>query len=396
MTDTPDKKTILFLSTTSGPGGAERMISTLSAALNAKQFRVIVGLFRQGWLQEQCESLQVETRIIPLEGVFHHRWFKRCLQLIREERVAVVHAHEFSAIVYGSLVARLTAIPFVGTIHGKNYYWERVRRRLAYRWASRYGQLVAVSEDLKKFVIEKVGIQDSRIQVIYNGVEPAATVQPEEVTRCREELGFGTDDIVIGAVGSLYPVKGHRYLLDAMPEVLAQHPRARLLIIGRGPLEDSLRAQADRLGIKDRVRFLGLRHDVPRLLAMMDLFVLPSLSEGLSLALLEAMAAGKPVVATRVGGNPELVKSGRTGLLVQPNDPVALATNISTLLSDPAKILEYGEHGRERVLACFGMDKMVDGYSRLYSTLTGCNGAGCEVQDPQNMSEVSSLVRRAS
>jgi glycosyltransferase involved in cell wall biosynthesis len=128
----------------------------------------------------------------------------------------------------------------------------------------------------------------------------------------------------------------------------------------------------------------------------MDLFVLPSLSEGLSLALLEAMAAGKPVVATRVGGNPELVKSGRTGLLVQPNDPVALATNISTLLSDPAKILEYGEHGRERVLACFGMDKMVDGYSRLYSTLTGCNGAGCEVQDPQNMSDVSSLVRRAS
>src|SRR5262245_25285748 len=131
------KITVLHLSTSSGPGGAERMISSLTAALNEGQFRIVVGLFRHGWLQAECERLGVETCVVPLGGPFHLKWFAKCLALVRLENVQLIHAHEFSAILYGWIISRLARIPFVGTIHGKNYFWEKWRRRVAYRLIAR-------------------------------------------------------------------------------------------------------------------------------------------------------------------------------------------------------------------------------------------------------------------
>lgn len=373
MTARIEKPTVLHLSTSSGPGGAERVISTLSAVLNRDQCRVIVGLFRPGWLQTECERLGVETLVTPLSGPFHFRWFVGCLQLIRREKVALIHAHEFSAIVYGWIVARIAGLPFVGTIHGKNYFWEKWRRRFAYRVVSRSGHLVAVSEDLKRFVVNKVGIPDARVRVIHNGVAPSGAVSDEETDRCRAELGIGTGDLVIGTVGSLYPVKGHQYLLDAMPAVFRSYPNAVLLLVGRGDLEVSLKEQARRVGIEERVRFLGMRQDVPRLLSVMNVFVLPSLSEGLSVALLEAMASGKPVVATRVGGSPELVEHGQTGFLVQPEDVRDLAANLMKLLSDPGMMRQFGQQGAERVRQHFSMAAVASRYRDLYWECIGPN-----------------------
>jgi glycosyltransferase involved in cell wall biosynthesis len=366
MTAGVERPTILFLSTSSGPGGAERVISTLAAALNQERMRVVVGLFRPGWLQTECERLQVETRIIPLAGPFHSRWFLGCLQLIRSEKVDLVHAHEFSAIIYGWIVSRLAKIPFVGTVHGKNYFWEKVRRRLAYRLVARTGRLIAVSEDLKRFIVEKVRVPASQIQVIYNGVKPAIPVDGGEVERVRTELDIKPGDLVIGTVGSLYPVKGHQYLLDAMPTVLRKHPNSVLLLVGRGELDVSLKEQAKRLGIEGRVRFLGMRQDVAILLALMDLFVLPSLSEGLSMALLEAMTAGKPVVATSVGGNPELVERGKTGFLVRSMDSKDLADNLIEVLDNESSMKRFGQAGATRVLDQFSLSGMIKGYQELY------------------------------
>lgn len=366
MSPQPLKQTILHLSTTSGPGGAERVISSLAASLNRGPRRAIVGLFRPGWLQTECERLGVETIIMPLSGPLHFGWFLDCLRLIRREQVALIHAHEFSAIVYGWLVSRIARIPFIGTIHGKNYFWEKTRRRLAYRIIARTGTLVAVSEDLKRFVTEKVGIPAGLIRVIYNGVTPGPPVSDAEVGRCRSELGIQADDRVFGAVGSLYPVKGHTFLLDAMPAILQRFPNTVLIIAGRGELEVLLKDQAKRLGIEEKVRFLGMRQDIPRLLALMDVFVLPSLSEGLSMALLEAMAAGKPVVATRVGGNPELVQQGQAGLLVRSQDAGGLADALIVLLGDPIALRRFGEAGAERVREDFSTDRMAEQYRRLY------------------------------
>lgn len=370
MSTQPPKQTILHLSTTSGPGGAERVISSLSASLNTGRRRVVVGLFRPGWLQTESERLGVETIIMPLSGPLHLGWFLNCLRLIRRERIALIHAHEFSAIVYGWIVSRLARIPFTGTIHGKNYFWEKARRRAAYRIIARTATLVAVSEDLKRFVVEKIEIPADRIKVIYNGVTPSPQMSDAEIERCRSELGIQTGDRVLGTVGSLYPVKGHTFLLDAMPTVLERFPNTVLIIAGRGQLEVLLKDQAKRLGIEHNIRLLGMRQDIPRLLALMDVFVLPSLSEGLSMALLEAMAAGKAIIATRVGGNPELVEEGKTGMLVTAEDATELAASLITMLEEPTTMHFFGRIGAVRVQQQFSTHRMSNQYADLYSAST--------------------------
>ncbi len=369
MTAGEHKTTVLHLSTSSGPGGAERVISSLASALNQQNYRVIVGLFRPGWLQGECERLGVETKLMPLPGGLQVGWFRDCLGLVREEKVALIHAHEFSAVVLGWVVARIANVPFVGTIHGKNYYWEKFRRRLAYQIVSRYGQLVVVSEDLKRFVSQRVGIPESRLQVIYNGVESSAVGSDASSQACRAELELPEGSPVIGTVGSLYPVKGHRYLFDALPAVLTRYPGLVLLMVGRGELEAILKEQAARLGIEQHVRFLGMRNDVQRLLSVMDVFVLPSLSEGLSMALLEAMVAGKAVVATKVGGNSELIDHGRTGFLVSPENPIDLADQLIKLLDGPDLITKFGRAGAELVQRRFSKAEMIARHQALYASL---------------------------
>lgn len=364
-------KTILLLSTSSGPGGAERMISILACSLERLGFRVIVGLFRSGWLKEQCESRGVSVRVLPIRGALGWMWFRDCARLVSQEKISLIHAHEFSAIVYGWVIACLAGLPFVGTIHGKNYFWEKLRRRLAYQLIGRSGRLIAVSEDLRRFVIDKIWLPERNVRVIYNGVHTSPPVNGSEIVTGRRDLCLGDDALVIGAVGSLYQVKGHQYLLDAMPAVLIQHPEAVLLLVGRGDLEDSLKNQAMQLGVDKQVRFLGMRDDIPKLLAIMDVFVLPSLSEGLSLALLESMAAGKPAVATRVGGNVELVVDRETGLLVESKDPGALAAALCTLLGNGAMREEFGQKAAIRVRESFGAQRMADNYQRLYCNLWG-------------------------
>ena len=345
------------------------MISTLAAALNQDQMRVIVGLFRPGWLQTECERLGVGTVVIPMTGVLGLQWFLGYWRLIRKERVALIHGHEFSAIVCGWILAKMAGVPLVATVHGKNYFWEKWRRRVAYRIVGWYGSMVAVSADLKRFIYDKVGVAEGRVQVIYNGVPPAQMVTEEEVQTCKAELAIVGRYPVLGVVGSLYPVKGHRFLISAMPEIIRRWPGAVLLVVGRGELEALLKAQAEQLGIGANIRFLGMRQDVPRLLSVLDAFVLPSLSEGLSLALLEAMASGKPVVATAVGGNPELVDQGQTGLLVRSEDAGSLATKLVELLQDPLMMQRFSEQGAKRVRQLFSLEQMVIQYRGLYVSL---------------------------
>jgi glycosyltransferase involved in cell wall biosynthesis len=361
-----DKSTIFFLSSSSGPGGAERILAKLAASIDGERFRCVVGLFRSGWLQEECHRQGVATHMLPSPGSFDPGWVRTCLKFVHQQRIALIHSHEFDANVHGALVARLAGIPQIATIHGKHYYWEKPRRRFAYRLVSRWAKMVTVSEDLRRFVSTKVGIPPERLLTVYNGVELLPDVDSSAVALLRKELGIAGDDRVLGTVGSLYPVKGHRFFLEALPQVFQTCPRSTVLIVGRGELESSLKDQAKRLGLQDRVLFLGLRQDIPRLLAVMDVFVMPSLSEGLSIALLEAMAARKAVIATSVGGNPELVRHGETGYLVSPENSADLGAALSTLLSDPDKIRAFGQAGRTRVESDFSLTTMVSRYEALY------------------------------
>jgi glycosyltransferase involved in cell wall biosynthesis len=183
----------------------------------------------------------------------------------------------------------------------------------------------------------------------------------------REELGLGRDDRLVLAVGNLYPVKGHRYLVAALGLLHARHPRLHVAIAGRGDEAQGLRLQAVRLGVGDRVHLLGLRDDVPALLAAADAFVLPSLSEGLPMALLEAMFAGQPIAASDVGEIGSALARGEAGLLAPPGDAAALAANLDRLLSDPGYAQHLGEHAARRANAEYGIATMVDRYAACYT-----------------------------
>lgn len=359
-------KTILFLSTSSGPGGAEQVISNLAASLDPAKYRGVLCVFRPGWIQERSQARGVPTYVIPTQGMTDWRWACRFRDLLKGEQVDLIHAHEFDANVQGAAVAAYLGIPLVATVHGKHYFWEKLRRRLAYRWVSRHATMVAVSEDLKRFIVQNVGIDSARIPVLYNGVDVPLPPDPADIEACRREMNLPESDRVIGVVGNLYPVKGHQYLIDAIPAVLGKYPNTSFLFAGRGHLESDLKQQVNRLGLDKQVHFLGLRQDIPRILALLDVFVLPSLSEGLSMAILEAMMAGRPVIATRVGGNPEIVLDGETGFLVPSKDSHALAESLITLLKDRHLANQFGEKGKRRAEDQFSLQTMVNAYQSLY------------------------------
>jgi glycosyltransferase involved in cell wall biosynthesis len=301
-----------------------------------------------------------------MAGMLDLGWLRRFGRLVRDRGVGLIHAHEFGANTYGTLAGRLARVPVVTTVHGQSYYADCRRRRLAYRVVSRAAVMVAVSEDIKRFVVERAGVSASRVRVVHNGIDAVRPVSAEERARLRTDLGIRDGERVVAVVGSLYGVKGHQYLLQGAPVVLETCPSTVFLIAGRGDCGAALKEQARSLGIDERVRFLGFRQDVSALLAICDVFVLPSLSEGLSIAILEAMAAAKPVVTTRVGGNPELVVDGETGILVEPADARGLASAVTRILADPAEARRLGENGLSRVRSRFTMGKMVREYEAIY------------------------------
>ena len=358
---------IMHLSSTSGPGGAEMLVSRIASGLDQARFRSHVGLFAPGWLKDRCEKESLPTVVLPMRSQWDVAWVARCCAVVRSQRVDLIHAHEFRANVYGAIVAKLCGVPLVGTVHGKNYYPDHVKRRMAYRWVSKTATMVAVSEDLRRFLQDRVGVRRDRITRIYNGVDMPERLFREGVAQFRCNLGIQPSEFAIGIVGSLYPVKGHRHLFDAFRSVLTLHPKTKLLVVGQGDLESSLKQQALDLGIDRAVSFLGLRNDVPNILAALDLFVLPSLSEGLSVALLEAMSTGVPVVASRVGGNPEIVQDGQTGLLVSPENAQELAGRILEMMTHREKTKLFGERGREWVSQNFTTARMLGHYQDLYT-----------------------------
>jgi len=359
-------RTILHLSSSSGPGGAETVVASVASGLHPSRYRSLVCLFRDGWLRHHCEQLGLETHIIPINGMLDFAWLQQFHRLLRDRRVSLIHAHEFGANTYGTLAGRLARVPVVATVHGRGYYADRGHRRLAYRAVSRAAAMVVVSEEVKRFVVERTGASARRVRVVYNGIRTAGSVPQEIQASLRADLGISDEERVVAAVGSLYAVKGHQYLLEAAPSVLRACPSTVFLVAGRGEREAALRAQARSLGIDSRVRFLGFRQDIPALLAMCDVFVQPSLSEGLSIAILEAMAAARPVVTTRVGGNPELVVDGETGLLVEAADAKGLASAMIRILRDPAEARRLGNNGLGRASTRFTAAAMVREYEAIY------------------------------
>lgn len=360
---------ILQLIETGGPGGAERVLLSLSQHLRT-WYEVEVGLLKPGWLAAQVQALGLACSVLRARGAGDLAVITALRKLVRTHQISLIHAHEFYMAGVGAIVSRLTGIPLVATVHGKTYYPDKRRRRLLYRLiAAQASKIVPVSQDLATFFCRTTGTPVSRVEVIYNGIDVDVLAG---VLRDRELLasvGIPPTAPVVGAVGNLYPVKGHAHLLRAMPAVMTGQPAVHLVVLGRGALHDRLLADAQALGIRDRVHLLGHREDVPRWVASLDVFVLPSLSEGLPLSLLEAMATGRPSVVTAVGGVSEVIEDGVTGFIVPPASPGALAEKTLMLLRDSVLSARIGSAAQARVREHFSTERMTRNYRRMYRML---------------------------
>ena len=295
---------------------------------------------------------------------------------IRRQRPDIVHTHTSKAGILGRLAARLTGVPhIVHTPHGHVFYghFGRIASALFLaleRWFARFTEkTVALTPSERQDYID-LGVGSAEdILTIHSGVDldpfGAAGL---DVAAKKAALGFDPARRLVGFAGWLLPIKGPMHLLNAMESVWEDHPDATLVFVGKGAMEAELRQKADRLGLNGRVKFLGWRDDLHRIMPLFDVFVLPSLNEGMGRVLVEAMAAGRPIVASRVGGIPDLVRHGESGLLVAPRDELKLADSISLLLSNPDKAGRMGAMGR---LKCreFGLCAMVSKLEGLYRGL---------------------------
>ena len=361
---------IAHLIESDGPGGAERVVAQLATALQAAGASNVVFLPAdgEGWLARELDGSGVTIEYFRFDRPVSPECARWLEAAFRRHRIVLAHSHEFSMAVYGAWAAWRAGIPHVITMHGGRYYADRLRRRLAMRAAiALSGRTVAVSSRLARQIGRDLWIPSSRIATIANGVR---FVQPERPT-LREELRLGPHDRLLVSVGNLYPVKGHQHLIDALALLSGRHPGLHLAIGGRGELADALATRARHKGVAGRVHLLGLRADVPAVLAAADVFVLPSLSEGLPLALLEAMFAGRPIVATDVGEVSVALAHGEAGVLVEAGNPAALAAALDRLLSDPGHARDLGQRAAGRALAEYDISHMVRRYVGTYEELLG-------------------------
>lgn len=312
-------------------------------------------------------NVSVETDFFTCSGKMDYSSLRSLYAFIRGHEFDIVHTHNYKSDFYGFLLNSVLPSGLVATCHNwpgktrKMRMYERVDKMLL----KKFDALVAVSEKLRQELITG-GIDEGRVRVINNGIDLGSVAPANEPRFVRTALGIRPEEKVITVVGRLSEEKGHEQLIQAFSEVCRLRKEIRLLIVGDGPLRDRLSARVRETGTEDKVVFAGLRRDIPDILAATDIFVLPSLEEGLPMALLEAMAASRPVIATRVGAVPAVVEQAMSGLLVEPGDAAGLRENMLFMLTRPDIAAAMGKNAQSRVEKKYSSANMAAEYLKLY------------------------------
>jgi glycosyltransferase involved in cell wall biosynthesis len=367
-----------------GRGGAERLLVETARAIDSSRFelRVYTLFSARRDYEARLRELGVVETCLALRGLADiplGAW--RLRSLLRAARSHVVHTHLFAANVVGRLAARMAGLPVLSTIHAADY--EPVAR-LGNPGLTRSKQillqaadalsvvmsrvhLVAVSRYVAESAVRRLAVPSHRVEVIPNAID-VALFRPDGDRRdtVRASLALDRDIPVLVCVGRLTPQKGQDILIRALAESRNVRPNCHLLLVGDGPSRAQLQALAERCGVETQVSFLGPRWDVPDVLRASDVLILPSLHEGFGLVLVEALASGIPVVASRTGPASEIVREGETGFLFTPGDPVGLARALACLLADPERRHEMGRRGRQDAVERFALPTMVRRIEALY------------------------------
>jgi glycosyltransferase involved in cell wall biosynthesis len=350
------------------PGGAERLVIELCQRLRSDFDFAVCCLDDDGPWSGQLRKDGVPVVSLARRPGFHPALSRGIARYARHFDASVLHCHEYSPFVYGTL-AQIVApgLRVISTEHGRlSDARATIKRRIGTRLVTLLPATVfAVCAELRERLVQD-GFPARLVHVIRNGVDPGAEPTRERRQAARSALSLGRDEIVLGAVGRLAGVKDFGTLVSAMSILRRPNRRTRLVIIGEGPERPTLAAQIQAEGLEDVVSLAGYRDNVSDLLPAFDVFANSSTYEGISLTILEAMAAGLPVVATRVGGNPEVVDEGVTGTLVPGRSPESMATAIELLLGDEQLRHKYGRSGRLRVIREFDINRMVAEYAEVY------------------------------
>lgn len=361
---------VLHLIETSEPGGAETVLAYIAKHLPADRFSSEVYVLEEGWLTDHLRKLDVSFEVLKNRRSYDPAFLFKLMRLIRSNGINLIHAHEFMMTVYGSVAAKLTGRRMISTIHGKVYFPDNSRRiRLLRLGCSLSSCMVAVSKDLESYLRSILKPANNKLTVLYNGIDIDKYSPSCTKTESRQRLGIENQARIAITVGSLFEIKGLPHLLEAASILKKTMDNFLLLIVGEGDQEQQLQKKADSLGLGNTVRFLGFRTDIPEILRSADVYVCSSLSEGHSLSILEAMSMSIPVVATDVGGNPELIKHGHNGLLVPSEDPMSLAKSITKVLEDPTEAENMGKRSRLIVEDQFSLNAMVNRYVSLYDRI---------------------------
>lgn len=365
---------ILFVHGISAIGGAERELLVILDRLHRQRFRVAVVCHEGGAFAQEVGRRGIPIRSSPFppwrkwQAYVWRSWACRRLRdVIHSERPALIHVNDIWWVPQTLQAAEGVNIPVVG----------HVRQEIQPYKVKQYGlerldMALAVSHQIRRSLLDG-GVAPDRAQTLYSGLDLRRVTARESRDEVRRRLGIPSNAVLSGTVANLFPRKGYEVMLRALQAILAVVPNVHYLIVGTGAAryEKSLRLCAQSLGITGHVHFAGFQETVYSYLGALDLYVQPSLMEGLGIAVIEAMAMGKPVVATATGGLPEVVLDGETGLLVPPGDSDALAGAVMQILQHPGWREDFGKVGRKRVEGLFTVDKMMDQLMLAYQAVLG-------------------------
>ncbi len=352
-------------------GGLENVLATIVLNLNTEKYNVSVWCLKEGgFLADKLLKRGVEVKVLNLPSSKNPAGIYQLYKLLKDNKVNIIHTHAYSAGTIGRISAFFAGVPVIISHNHSVYSYYNKYYHFVERFLSLLtDKIICVSDIVKKFTNKTQGIDTEKLITIHNGIENVSPVPEKISTSIKNGLGIPPDHTVICTITHMLKHKGVIYLIKSASILLEHRKNVTFLLVGEGSLKDELKKLCVNLKIEKNVIFAGERSDIPEILSLSDIFVLPSLREGLPLTILEAMAYGKPVIATNVGGVPEVVKDRVSGILVSPKDPEALYNAMNELLSDKEKLQKMGHNGKKICNESFSSKTMVGKIEELYSFL---------------------------
>ncbi len=368
------KQKILHVTFDMEMGGAEQVIRQLVENSDKSRFESIVLCLdgKVGVLGKEIEKKGFKTLNFHRSPGLDRALIRKIRAYIRDENIDVVHCHQYSPYIYGLLASFGTSAKVIFTEHGRfypdSYKWKRY---LLNPFLSLFtDEVICISKATADALVKYENFPKRKVKVVYNGIkDKQIKLTDDELNIIKKELGITETNIVMGTISRLDPIKNQKMMITAFEKVLGTQPNAKLLIIGDGPERVNLEKHTEALGLEESIIFTGFIVNPQRYFGLMDIFLLPSLSEGTSMTLLEAMAFSIPCIVTNVGGNPEIIENNDSGLVVPNDDAKSLSEAMLSLNTNKELAIRLGDNGNKRFQSFFTIENMVNAYQHIYKTM---------------------------